>query len=60
MKKILDIQNLSFIKDKEILKSVSWQVEKGERWALLGANGAGKTSLLSVICGYEAPSSGVM
>lgn len=60
MKKILDIQNLSFIKDKEILKSISWQVEKGERWALLGANGAGKTSLLSVICGYEVPSSGIM
>lgn len=60
MKKILDIQNLSFIKDKEILKSVNWQVEKNERWALLGANGAGKTSLLSTICGYEVPSAGVM
>ena len=60
MKRILDIQNLSFIRDKEILKSVCWQVEKGERWALLGANGAGKTTLLSTICGYTSPSAGSM
>jgi iron complex transport system ATP-binding protein len=35
-----------------ILDDVSWRVEKGEHWAILGANGAGKTSLLSALMGY--------
>lgn len=61
MKKVLDIRDLSFVvADKQILKGVCWQVQKGERWALLGANGAGKTSLLSTICGYNTPSCGTM
>lgn len=33
----------------EILKNISWNVKKGERWALVGPNGAGKTTLLSLI-----------
>jgi molybdate transport system ATP-binding protein len=37
--------------DKVILDHVSWQVNQGERWALLGHNGAGKSTLLSLING---------
>ncbi len=58
--KILDIRNLSFVADFPILKSVSWTVLRGERWVLLGANGAGKTSLISTICAYNTPSGGEM
>lgn len=36
---------------KEVLKNISWQVMKGERWALSGPNGAGKSTLLSLITG---------
>lgn len=36
---------------KEILKNISWEVMKGERWALSGPNGAGKSTLLSLITG---------
>lgn len=56
--KILDIKGLSFIADKPILDSINWEVNKGERWILMGANGAGKTSLISTICAYTTPSAG--
>jgi molybdate transport system ATP-binding protein len=36
---------------KFILRSVSWDVKKGECWSLSGPNGAGKSTLLSLITG---------
>ncbi|MFG6115452.1 ABC transporter ATP-binding protein [Halobacillus sp. MO56] len=45
-------------KDKTILKDVTWNVAKGEHWALLGLNGSGKTSLLNMITGYQWPTNG--
>lgn len=36
---------------KTILNGINWQIEQGERWALLGHNGAGKSTLLSLING---------
>jgi len=33
-------------------------VERGQHWAILGANGSGKTSLLSTLTGYMAPTAG--
>jgi len=38
---------------KTILKSINWKVEKGERWIVLGNNGCGKTSLVSILAGYR-------
>jgi molybdate transport system ATP-binding protein len=32
-----------------VLQDVSWQLNAGERWALIGANGAGKTQLLKLL-----------
>ncbi|WP_285769290.1 ABC transporter ATP-binding protein [Peribacillus sp. SI8-4] len=45
-------------KGKTILNEVSWEVQAGEHWALLGLNGSGKTSMLKMITGYQWPSSG--
>jgi iron complex transport system ATP-binding protein len=42
----------------EILRAVSWRVERGQHWAMLGANGSGKTSLLSALTGYLTPTDG--
>jgi iron complex transport system ATP-binding protein len=41
-----------------ILDAVSWQIEAGQHWVILGANGSGKTSLLSALTGYLTPSGG--
>lgn len=42
----------------EALKGVTLQIEQGEIVTLIGANGAGKSSLLMTICGDPQPSSG--
>jgi iron complex transport system ATP-binding protein len=41
-----------------ILNDVSWRVEPGQHWVILGANGSGKTSLLSALTGYLTPTGG--
>jgi iron complex transport system ATP-binding protein len=41
-----------------ILDGVSWRVERGQHWVILGANGSGKTSLLSALTGYLTPTAG--
>lgn len=37
---------------------MSWSVRRGEHWVILGANGSGKTSLLSALAAYLTPSEG--
>jgi ABC transport system ATP-binding/permease protein len=41
-----------------LLDSVSLQIEPGDRICLLGANGAGKSSLLRILAGESPPDSG--
>ncbi len=41
-----------------ILSGVNWRVNAGEHWVILGANGSGKTSLLSALTGYLMPTAG--
>lgn len=48
----LQIRDLSIERDRPILHDVNWTVRAGEHWAILGANGSGKTSLLSTLLGY--------
>ncbi len=56
---ILEVRGLHIRRGQTtILESVSWRVECGQHWAMLGANGSGKTSLLSALTGYLTPSRG--
>lgn len=56
---ILDIRDVSYkISNRTILDCVSWQINKGEHWAIMGPNGAGKTTLLKIACGYTWPNAG--
>jgi molybdate transport system ATP-binding protein len=41
--------------DQWVLRNVSWRLRPGERWALFGANGAGKTQLLKLLSGEIWP-----
>jgi iron complex transport system ATP-binding protein len=56
---ILEISDLRIQRgDTTILDDISWRVERGEHWAMIGANGSGKTSLLSALTGYLVPTAG--
>jgi molybdate transport system ATP-binding protein len=41
-----------------VLRDITWRLHPGERWALLGDNGAGKTQLLKLLSGEVWPTPG--
>lgn len=43
---------------REILKGITFTINRGEKLALIGRNGAGKTTLIKQIGGVELPDSG--
>ena len=56
---ILRLDNVSFVRDgRPILSPLTWKVESGQRWVVLGSNGSGKTTLLRIAAMYEHPSTG--
>lgn len=53
------IEDLSFSFDsKPVIKGINLQVKAGERFAIFGANGSGKTSLARACAGVYRPDSG--
>jgi len=59
MSPILDVSGLRVARgDTIILHGLDWRVQRGEHWAILGANGCGKTTLLKSLLGYLSPSAG--
>jgi ATP-binding cassette subfamily F protein 3 len=41
-----------------LVHSIQFEVQRGERWAILGGNGSGKTTLLRTLIGSRAPVEG--
>lgn len=57
----LAIENIHFsYGDTEILKGVSLTVKPGEKVALVGVSGGGKSTLVKVILGLYAPTKGIV
>ena len=42
----------------DVLKGLSFEIERGEMCVLLGPSGCGKSTLLNIIGGIDTPSSG--
>ena len=40
------------------LNNVSFQLEKGKSYGVIGESGSGKTTLTRLLCGLELPTSG--
>ncbi|NMA44267.1 MAG: ABC transporter ATP-binding protein [Candidatus Diapherotrites archaeon] len=57
--KVVSVKNVSkFYGQKQVLDNVSFDIEEKEIFGLLGSNGAGKSTITSIILGLEKQSSG--
>src|SRR3954466_14186420 len=41
--------------ERAVLRNVNWRIRSGQRWLLIGGNGAGKTQLLKLLAGSVWP-----
>lgn len=58
---MLKVENLSFSYGKiQAIRDVSFTLEKGEIMSIVGANGAGKSSLMKCIAGLLKPAAGII
>lgn len=49
---LVNFKNVSVSFDgRQILDKISWTIKKGEFWQLIGPNGSGKTTMLSMVTG---------
>ena len=58
---MIEINNLAFsYGPKAVLKNISMKVSEGNIYGLLGENGVGKTTLLTLLCGLKKPQEGTI
>ena len=56
---MIQISNLGFsYGPKSVLKNISLKASEGNIYGLLGENGVGKTTLLTLLCGLKKPLEG--
>lgn len=57
---ILEMRNVKFSYEsgKEILHGISFKVNKGEMVSIVGRNGAGKSTISKLVCGFYKPTDG--
>jgi len=59
MKILIELNNISFkYKNTKILKNINLKIHEGEKIALLGKSGAGKTTLISILNGTRSQTYG--
>ncbi len=58
---LLQATNLRCVRHRRLLfENLSLTVHAGDLWQIVGANGAGKTSLLRLLCGLSRPQAGAI
>lgn len=57
---IIDVKDVAFSYDSKrtILENVNFQITRGERVAIVGKNGAGKSTIAKLLCGIIRPTNG--
>jgi len=59
MNKVIEVRHLTKrFGDFTAVDNISFEVEEGEIFGFLGANGAGKTTAMRMLCGLSKPTSG--
>ena len=56
----IEFKNVSFsyTQEQKILDDVSFTIKSGEKIALVGVNGSGKTTIIKLLCGFYKPDDG--
>ena len=58
---MIKIQNLAFsYGNTEVLRGITMDLEPGKIYGLLGENGVGKTTLLTLLCGLKKTQDGTI
>jgi ABC transport system ATP-binding/permease protein len=58
-KDVYDVEDVTVsLGDRTLMRDVTWRLGPGDRFGLLGANGAGKTTMLRLLLGEVVPTKG--
>src|SRR4029450_4718605 len=60
VREVFSFRSRSYHQDFWALRQVSFAVQPGESWGIIGENGAGKSTLLKLIAGVTRPSQGIL
>ncbi|MCM8537377.1 MAG: ABC transporter ATP-binding protein [Lentisphaeraceae bacterium] len=60
MKKLIVNQISKSFENKNVLTNVTFSVDSGELFCLLGGNGAGKSTMIKLLLGFQTPDKGNM
>ncbi|HJT31810.1 MAG TPA: ABC-F family ATP-binding cassette domain-containing protein [Pirellulales bacterium] len=55
---VLRVEGLAKAYDRPLFADLTFDVQRGQRWGILGPNGSGKTTLLRCIVGQTEPNAG--
>jgi ABC-type multidrug transport system fused ATPase/permease subunit len=56
---VFEIENLNFsYEENTVLEDINLKIKKGEKIALVGPSGGGKSTLIKILCGFYKPTNG--